>query len=166
MEFEVDEGKENKAETAEELFKRGIEHLTEKESVKALSCFERSYAIKETAECQSYLGFCIAVERGELKKGITLCMDAVSKEPENPIIYLNLGKLLLKHSRKKQAIETVRKGLEFKENDEAVEWLKDLGVRRKPLFHFLPRGHLLNKYIGILLSRFGVKGPQNPLCKF
>ena len=162
----MDEGKENKTETAEEFLEKGIGHLRDKESVKALPCFERSYALNKTAECQSYMGLCMAMERGELKKGIAFCEDAVSSEPESLVLYLNLGKVLLRDGRKKEAIEAVRKGLAFEENDEAVEWLKGLGVRRRPILSFLPRGHLLNKHIGFLLSRIGISGPRNHLYKF
>jgi tetratricopeptide (TPR) repeat protein len=162
----VDGGKANKVEVARDLLESGIEHLGNKEALRALSCFERSYELNKTAECQAYLGLCMAMERGELKRGVALCKDAVSREPENPLFYLNLGKVLMRASMKKEAIETVRKGLDFGDNDEALAWLKDIGVRRRPFFSFLPRGHFLNKYTGFFLSKIGVSGPQDPLCKF
>jgi tetratricopeptide (TPR) repeat protein len=162
----VNRGEENKAETADELFKTGVESLRKRESLKALSCFEFSYDLNNSAECQSYLGLCMAMERGEVKKGLGFCEDAVSREPENPTLYLNMGKLLLRAGRKKEAIESVRRGLDVGKNDEALAWLMNLGVRRKPILSFLPRGHFLNRYVGAFLSWIGISGPQNTLYKF
>jgi tetratricopeptide (TPR) repeat protein len=159
-------GEENRAETAEELFKRGVEALRKKESLKALSYFESSFNLNNSAECQSYLGLSMAMERGEVKKGLGLCEDAITREPENPTLYLNMGKLLFRAGRKQEAIDSVRKGLDVGNNDEALAWLNNLGVRRKPVFSFLPRGHFLNKYMGFVLNRIGIGGPQNPLYKF
>ena len=162
----MNRGEENKAETADELFKTGVESLRKRESLKALSCFEFSYDLNNSAECQSYLGLCLAMERGEVKKGLGFCEDAVSREPKNPTLYLNMGKLLLRAGKKKEAIESVRRGLDVGKNDEALAWLMNLGVRRKPILSFLPRGHFLNRYVGVFLSRIGISGPQNTLCKF
>jgi|Deesub1362A_J573_1020465.scaffolds.fasta_scaffold00087_13 tetratricopeptide (TPR) repeat protein len=142
---------------AEELFNKGIELLGKGESLSALSCFEKSFEIKKTVQCQSYLGMLIALERGKVKEAIALCEDAVLKEPDNTVFYLNLGKVLLKAGRKKEAIETVRKGLSFGENEEASLWLSGLGIRKKPVFSFLPRKNFLNKYAGLILKKLGLR---------
>jgi tetratricopeptide (TPR) repeat protein len=104
----------------------------------------------------------IALERGRITKGIHLCEDAISKEPENPLFYLNLGRVLLKADRKKEAIEAVRKGLDFGHNEEAVFWLKSLGVRKKPVFSFLHRESFLNRHLGIIFNKLGIRSETTP----
>lgn len=142
---------------ADELFKKGVEYLRGDEPLKALSAFEKSFSLKETVQCQSYLGLCIATERGNIKEGLTLCEEALVMEPENPVLYLNLGKTLFKAGRKREAIETVRKGINFGENEDAFSWLQSLGIRKKPVVPFLERKNFLNKYLGLLLKRLGLR---------
>lgn len=142
---------------ADELFKKGVEHLHREEHLQALSTFEKSFKLKETVLCQSYLGLCVATERGNIKEGLTLCEEAVAMEPEDPVLYLNLGKVLFKAGRKHEGIETVRKGLGFGESKDSVLWLQSLGIRKNPVFPFLNRKNFLNKYLGLLLSRLGFR---------
>jgi hypothetical protein len=73
------------------------------------------------------------------------------------VLYLNLGRVHLKAGRKRDAIETVRKGLGFGDSKEAVLFLNTLGTRRKPVLPFLPRRNFLNKYLGLLFSRLGLR---------
>lgn len=145
---------------AREALLKGIEFLEKGESLKALSSFEKAYRLKDSAEYRSYFGLAIAMERGKLKEGISFCEEAVSMEPENPVLYLNLGKALFRAERKKDAIEVVRKGIKFGANKDALTWLETLGIRRKPVLPFLPRGHFLNKLAGLVLSRMGIDGPS------
>lgn len=142
---------------AEEFFRQGVEHLRSGESLKALSFFEKSFALKETASCRSYLGLLRATERGSLREGIAVCEEAVRAEPSNHALYLNLGKLLYMAGRRQEGIEAVRKGLEQGHDEDAVAWLEEIGVRNKPVFSFLPRDSFLNKLAGLILSRLGLR---------
>jgi tetratricopeptide (TPR) repeat protein len=142
---------------AEELLARGIEHLREGESLNALSCFEKSFSLRKNARCQSYLGAMIAVERGQVKEALTLCEDAISADPEDPVLYLNMGRVFLKAGKKRQAIETVRKGLGFGKSEEAVRFLNSLGTRKRPVIPFLPRRNFVNKYLGLLFKSLGLR---------
>jgi tetratricopeptide (TPR) repeat protein len=145
--------------TAEGLLREGIEQLKSGNSLKALSLFGRSFRLKDTPVCRSYLGLCIALERGMLREAIAMCEAALSLEPGNGILYLNLGKVYFKAGMRKEAIDTVRKGMSLGPSEEAIEWLNVLGIRRKPVFPFLSRKNPLNKYVGLLLSRLGLRGP-------
>jgi tetratricopeptide (TPR) repeat protein len=165
---------------AEELFDRGVRLLKRGETLGALPFIEKSFALRETAECRSYLGLLKAIERGKTSEGVALCTAAIEEEPDNPIFYLNLGKVLYKGDRKKEAIDTVRKGLylgnilyeadrkkEATDNvreslyrqyhEEAQQWLDYLGLRKKPVLPFLPRQNLINKYVGIILRKLTLR---------
>lgn len=144
-------------ERAEELLVRGIEHLRDGESLNALSCFEKSFSLRKNPRCQSYLGAMIAVERGQVKEALTLCEDAISADPQDPVLYLNMGRVFLKAGKKKEAIETVRKGLGFGKSEEAVRFMNSLGTRKKPVIPFLSRKSFINKYLGLFFKRLGLR---------
>lgn len=139
------------------LFDKGIRQLTEGNTLSALSYFERASQLKETPLIFSCLAFCIAKERGQVKKAIAMCQDAISTEPENSSHYLNLGKIYLIEKKKEEAVNVFRKGLHYEENEQIVDELNKLGTRRPPVLPFLERSNFLNKCLGILLSRLGIR---------
>lgn len=143
--------------TANELFEKGLARLRDDDLLGALACFEKAYSLKKTPEIQSYLGFCVAIERGKITEALTLCNGAIAHEPDNPVHYLNLGKVYLKADRRTDAIETLRKGLSFGDNAEIRFILESLGIRKKPAFSFLPRNNFLNRYIGLLLHHLKLR---------
>ena len=139
--------------TSRELFEKGIAFLRENNTLGALACFEKAYAIEKLPELKSYLGFCVADQRGRIAEALTLCNDAIAEEPQNAVHYLNLAKVYLKAERKVDALEILRKGISFGDNTEIRNLLENLGDRRKLLFPFLPRRHFLNKFSGLILHR-------------
>jgi hypothetical protein len=55
---------------------------------------------------------------------------------------------------KAEGIRYLRRGLMIDPaNQQILDDLKDLGVRRRPPFAFLPRRHLINRWIGMLRGR-------------
>jgi tetratricopeptide (TPR) repeat protein len=146
---------------ADEIFRKGLALLREENTLSALACFEKAYETEKTPRVQSYLGLCISVERGQIREAIRLCEDAIARDSDSPSHYLNLGKVYLNAGRRADALEILRsgtdKGLSFGENAEIRLLLEQLGARKKPLFSFLPRGHFLNKYAGLLLHRLGLR---------
>jgi tetratricopeptide (TPR) repeat protein len=142
---------------AEELFQRALVKLDRGNPLEALALFERSYEVRKSALCLSYLGLLNAQERGRHREGITMCTVALEKEAENPAVYLNLGKALYKAARKKEALDTVRKGLQYGNHPEALRWLDRVGVRRSLIVPFLHRDSFLNKYLGLILTRLGLR---------
>ena len=121
--------------------------------------FEKAFSIKaEDPRFQSYLGLCIAYERGKIKDAISLCERALQVESQNIENYLNLGKVYLRAGLKIKAIETFRKGLNIdSKNPDIIAELQLLGLRKKPVIPYLPRDNFLNKYLGIILSRLGFR---------
>lgn len=139
------------------LLLKGKALLRENNTLGALACFERAYAIKKTSDIQSCLGFCIATERGMISEAVRLCREAIDQDPDNPLHYLNLGKIYLKAKRKTDCLEVLRKGLSRGDDPEICELLERIGMRRPPVFSFLPRGHFLNRYVGLVLSRLRLR---------
>lgn len=141
----------------EELLQRGVSLLKEQNSLAALSAFEKAFQLEKTPLIQSYYGVCIALERGQTREALQLCREALQQEPDNPVCYLNLGRTYLKADRKSDALDIFRKGLGKGDCPEIRQILDDLGMRQKPVFPFLPRSHVLNKYVGLFLSRIGLR---------
>ncbi|RJQ41080.1 MAG: hypothetical protein C4550_02410 [Nitrospiraceae bacterium] len=143
--------------TADELFEKGTALLDDNNPLAALAFFEKAYTLKKTPSIQSFLGMCIALERGKVTYGLMLCNEAILRDPGNPVHYLNLGRIYLKAGKRVDAIETFRKGLSFGDNQKIKQILEDLGTRKKPVFPFLPRRNLLNKYTGLMMHRLKLR---------
>ena len=84
-------------------------------------------------------------------------MTQSCREPDNPVHYLNLGRIYLKAGRRVDAIETFRKGLSFGDNQEIKQILDNMGTRKKLVFPFLPRNNFLNKYTGLMMHRLKLR---------
>lgn len=138
---------------AERIFQEGLIFLEQGNSLAALACFERALAFEQLPVYRSYHALCIAKERGQARRAEEICRAAASDDPENPVIYLNLGRVLMMADKKPEAIEAFRSGLQCGPNEEIIRELTMLGTRKPPVLPFLRRTHPLNKYLGILFRR-------------
>ncbi|MBI4746397.1 MAG: tetratricopeptide repeat protein [Deltaproteobacteria bacterium] len=125
--------------------------------VSALVFFEKATQLDNNPINRSYLAFCIARERGQFKKAISLCEEALKEEPEKPVHYLNLGRVYILNGQKTEAMRLLREGLTHKENSEIVAELVGLGMRKPPVLPLLKRQSPLNRYLGIILTRIGLR---------
>lgn len=142
---------------AERLLEKGLEALAQNETLTALSYFERAISIEDSPVISSCYGFCIAKERGQLGKAISLCEEAMKKEPQSSLHYLNLGRVYLLSNRKADAVKIFREGLNYGENQQIIDELNKLGIRNQPVIPFLKRSNPLNKYLGIMLKKLRLK---------
>ncbi len=143
--------------SAEEYFKKGLQLLGEPNLLGALACFEKAHIQEKSPLIQSYLGFCIATERGQIAEALILCRAAIEADPHNPEHYLNLGRVYLKAKKKDEAIAELRRGMSFGDNQDIKALLEGLGLRKKPAFSFLARNNILNKYVGFILCRLRLR---------
>jgi tetratricopeptide (TPR) repeat protein len=137
---------------AEKLFAKGLEALGHGETLPALSFFEKALKIEDSPSIWSYLAFCIAKERGQISKAITLCQEAIKKEPNNSAHYLNLGRIFLFTNNKEDAIKIFREGLNYEVNQGIIYELNRLVIRKPPVIPFLKRNNPINKYLGLMLK--------------
>jgi tetratricopeptide (TPR) repeat protein len=142
---------------AERLFTRGLEALAEGNTLSALSFFEKAMYIQSSPVISSHYAFCIAKERGQVGKAIALCEEAITREPKNSLHYLNLGRIYLIDNNKTDAIKTFREGLNYEANQQIVEELNKLVIRKPPIFPFLKRSNPINKYLGIILKKLRLR---------
>ncbi len=104
----------------------------------------------------SYYAMLIALERGQVRRGLELSQAALERGGELADIHFNTARIYLKAERKQEAIYCLRAGLERqKDHPGIIATLRQLGIRRRPVLPFLPRKNLLNKYLGLLAHRLG-----------
>jgi tetratricopeptide (TPR) repeat protein len=137
---------------ARHLYNKGITHLSEGKTLSALSCFENALKKEDSPSLWSYYALCIAKERGQVKKAILLCKEAMQQEPDSAVHYLNLGRIYLFIRHKAEAITLFREGLKHGANEEIIKELDTLVPRKTPILSFLKRENPINKYSGIILK--------------
>jgi tetratricopeptide (TPR) repeat protein len=123
----------------------------------ALACLERALAIWDDPLWHSRLGFCIAKERGHLTRAFELCRSSIEHDPKNPIHYLYLGKVHQIAANQFDALQALRQGMTLGGTPEMQQVLETMGVRKPPAIPVLSRRNPLNKYLGKILVRMGLR---------
>lgn len=140
-----------------QLVQKGIAAADQGNTLDALLHLETAARLGSTPTLASYLGYCLARERQEFKEATGLCRQALTKEPEKAIHYLNLGRVFLAAGEKRLAINTFQQGLKRERHRLILEELKRLGIRRRPVVSPLSRSHPVNKYLGMAFTRLRVR---------
>ncbi len=140
-----------------ELFDKGVRAADKGNWLAALACFEKVVQSGGNPASLSYFAVCIARERGQFNKAETLCRDAIEQEPANTLHYLNMGRVFLFQGRKTDAILIFREGLGQGIDQRIVDELNRLGTRKKPILPFLKRDNPINKFLGIVFTRLGLR---------
>jgi len=140
-----------------DLSSKGLEALALGNTLSALAFFEKAIKIGGSPSVLSYFAFCIAKERGQIGKAISLGEEALRIEPDNSSHYLNLGRIHLLAHKKREAIDVFREGLTHEANQQIIDELSRLVVRKPPVISFLNRNNPFNKFLGILLRRLGLR---------
>lgn len=139
------------------LIRKGLAEIDKGNTMMALIHFEEAAKLDSSPLVRSHLAFCLARERRQLQKAATLCNEALQEEPGNPVHYLNLGRIYLLAGQKNRAIQTWRRGLRSGRNPQIVGELKRLGLRKPPVLKSLGREHPVNKYLGLVLQKMGMR---------
>jgi len=142
---------------AEKEYALGMTALAVDDTLTALACLERALKLQDNPGWHSCLGYCIARERGQQRRGLELCLSALAVEQDNPVHYLNLGRVHLISGDKMEALRVLREGMAKGGSPEIVRLLETLGTRKPSLFPMLHRDNPLNKYLGLFLSRLGLR---------
>lgn len=141
----------------ENIFARGLTAFKSDDTLSALVLFEKACRLEANPGFFSYLAFCLAKERGQYKKAVALCREALEQEPDNLAHYLNLGRIFVLMGKKPDAIQIFREGLARGKSPEITEHLERLGARKRPVIPFLKRTNPVNKFIGLVLGKLGLR---------
>ena len=123
----------------------------------ALNEINQLPAIERTPLIISAQALCLAEVQKEFKTAVTLCHEAIKKDPKDPEHYYRQGRILILSGRKKDSIWVFRMGLRHGKHRGIIDTLGSMGLRRPPPLNFLPRSNPLNKYLGKLLARFNLR---------
>jgi predicted Zn-dependent protease len=142
---------------AEELHDKGVEALQRDHDYLARTCFERAATLEQTPENLSCLALCLAKTRQQYDEALTMAKEAQASDQTNPLLHLNLGKIYWLAGEKEKALQTLRNGMQYDTDNRIGRELARYGKRKQPLFPSLKRSHPLNRYLGLLLSRLGLR---------
>ncbi len=143
--------------TATDPFHQAMEALKAGNTRSALHLFEEALENEESPELLSHMAFCLAAERQDYTRAVSLCRDALSEDPGNSEHYLNLGRIYLLQDRKRDAIRIFRDGLLHGNNPRIRDELRNLGTRKYPVLASLPREHHLNVFLGKLFTKLKLR---------
>src|ERR1700726_4183858 len=94
-----------------ELFRLGTEALNAKDYATAHRFLQAALENERSPDHLSQYALALTAHTRELQPSITLCQEAVKKDPKNPEPFLRLGTVFLVAERRKEAIRIFRLGL-------------------------------------------------------
>jgi tetratricopeptide (TPR) repeat protein len=144
----------------EKLFQAGVVFLEKLDRVgDALMAFKKAHElVPDDSRYASYYGLCLALAKRDTREAVPICMDAIRRDIYRPELFLNLGRVYLLKRDRGRAHEAFMMGLRLDRRDPRIRReLRRMGIRRRPIFPFLDRDHLLNRWLGRLLSRYGLR---------
>jgi predicted Zn-dependent protease len=142
---------------AQKEFGQAQKELDRGNVLAALACLERALASWDDPLWYSRLAYCIAKERGHLTRAFELCRSAIAHDPKNPIHYLYLGKVHQIAGNQYETLQALRQGMTLGDLPEIEKALAAIGTRKPPIISAFSRDSLLNKYLGIMMARLGLR---------
>ncbi|HEX2768030.1 MAG TPA: tetratricopeptide repeat protein [Geobacteraceae bacterium] len=133
---------------AEDLFTLGMETLKNGETGAALELLKKAVSLERNPLYCSNLAVCLAKEKRDFKQAISLCKEAIRKEPKNSIHFLNLGRVHILADQKRDALRIFSMGLRNENNQDIIAEMKKFDRRRPPIISFLERSNPINKALG------------------
>jgi hypothetical protein len=117
--------------------------------------FDRRMARAETVSPSALASLALSLGHSqELRRGLELCKRAQISDPRNPYVFWCMAKLQLMSRSRKEAIDTIERGLRASRGNFILLRLRrQLGVRQPPPLPFLHRNHRLNVRLGRLMHR-------------
>lgn len=145
---------------AEESYNRGLQALSAGRRKEAMALFEAAIQIarrrspaRPQSRYLSFYGLCLALERNEVHEALRYCREAMTLESFNPDIRCNLGRVLLRAGRRREAYRCFIEGLRMESGHATIlRSLNFMGIRRRPVLPFLPRDNPINVFLGRLRS--------------
>ncbi len=146
---------------AEDSFQKGLIALEEGRRREAMALFEAAIELERRREVErpqaryfSYYGLCLSLECNETREALRFCREAVTLEGYNADLRCNLGRVLLAAGRRREAYESLLRGLKLQPGHMmSIRQLKLMGFRKRPPIPFLSRQHPINLLLGRIRAR-------------
>lgn len=140
-----------------DLIKEGVAEAKAGNTLMGLMHLEKAVVRSRTPEVCAWLGYCLAQERRDFPKALELCKEAIAADSKDPDLYLAMARIYLSAGRRRSAIGILRRGLKVGRSEEIIEALQRLGIRKEPVFGFLPRESAINVYAGLMLGKLKMR---------
>ena len=144
-------------EDIDETIRKGIASAERGDFHTAQILLNDASAQRNTPELHSYLAYCLANTEDRMSAAAKTCRESIKREPANSLHYLILGRILLLAGQKDRAVKTFRQGLKTSPNPKIMAELKQLGLRKPPIFQSLGRDHFINRMCGRIFSTIGLR---------
>ena len=109
------------------------------------------HGVELTGTFYSYLGYGIARYERRVQEGLALCQHSIKVQFYEPENYVNLARVYLLKRNRRKAVDALNQALRLNANHPGARALaQEIGWRRRPVIAFLPRGNLLNRWLGKL----------------
>jgi len=150
--------------SAENYFKKGLSALVDRSFADASVMFRRALELdRERSKRQpdmrylSYYGYSLAKGKLSTPTAIQACRTAVARQKNDPLLFLNLGRVYVIAGKVSLAADAFERALRLAPNDKAIRAeLARVDRRTKPVIPVLSRDHTLNIWLGKL--RTGLRG--------
>ncbi len=141
----------------EDLMHKGIDAAEKGYIHSAQVFFGQVSEHRKSPELHSYMAYCLAKGQGRIHSAAKICRESIKREPNNSLHFLILGRILLMSGDRRKAIYTFRQGLRASPNPRIIDELKKLGLRKPAPLKSLNRSHLVNRTLGRVFSKFGLR---------
>lgn len=149
--------------SAENAFRKGLSALVEQRPRDASEQFRKALDLERQCgkprldmRYLSYYGLSLARAGLSSRLAVQACRTAVTKQPEDPVLHLNLGRVHLICGKLAAAFRSFEHGLALAPDNEPLRReLARIERRRRPVFPFLPRAHPLNHWVGRMTAHRG-----------
>lgn len=135
------------------LVEEGIKAAEDGNTRLALDLFNQLKPTETSPLVASYLAYCLAYEQKAFRKALALANGALQADRLHPLIYLNMGRVLLAAGYEKKAMQTFRKGIRCQRHPLLLRKIESLSNRRSRPFSFLSRSNPLNIIVGKIFSK-------------
>jgi len=106
------------------------------------------------ASALSYYGLCLAKVRRRYSEAAKYCRLSLRVHPREGDHYANLATVYLEANDRRQAVQTLERGLRHAPDNRELNRIYDgIGRRKRPVIRFLPRDFFLNRWLGQRLRK-------------
>ena len=145
------------SEQLNDLFNKGKEAVEKGYIPSAQVFFSQVAKQNSTPEVRSYLAYCLAKSQSRTQVAAKICTESIRREPDNPTHYLLLGRIHLIAGDKDKAIQVLRQGIKINNDPRILNEINRMGLRKPPVIESLKRNHPLNRFLGKILIRLGLR---------
>jgi len=140
-----------------ELLNKGKEAIEKGYIPSAQVFFSQVAEQKNSPEVRSYMAYCLAKSQGRTQVAAKTCIESIRREPDNPTHYLLLGRIHLLNNDKIKAVKVLRQGANINKDQRIINEISKLGLRKAPVIKSLKRNHPVNRILGKIFARLGLR---------